>query len=80
MKKLRLKLDGIKGMLTRDEMKKVVGGYEEYSSCSITVSCLGEVDHVSCSASGSNAACGGSNNAGVSCSSDVDDIREDCPV
>lgn len=33
MKKLNLKLGGIKEMLTREQMKKVVGGYGGYSSC-----------------------------------------------
>jgi len=33
MKKLNLKLGGIKEMLTREQMKKVVGGGKRYSCC-----------------------------------------------
>ena len=33
MKKLKLKLDGIKEMLSRDQMKRVSGGYGESHTC-----------------------------------------------
>jgi hypothetical protein len=38
MKKLKLKLDGVKEMLTKEQMKKISGGYSgtgHYVTCSI---------------------------------------------
>ena len=69
MKKLRLKLDGIKGMLTREEMKKISGGYEVETSCSATVSCSGGTSEVSCSISGEGAFCSGTDDIAAYCSS-----------
>ncbi|SDT43523.1 hypothetical protein SAMN05216490_3470 [Mucilaginibacter mallensis] len=41
MKKLKLKLDGVKETLTRDQMKKIYGGYSDCAGCCCVHSCGG---------------------------------------
>ena len=57
MKKLKLKLDGIKEMLSRDQMKRVSGGYSTYT-CSYSWSgasgCLTDPSDTPCTESSSD--------------------------
>ena len=70
MKKLKLKLDGIKEMLSRDQMKKVSGGYGSTYTCTFVYEpdtpCTGGYTDVSCQ--GTLTSC--EDAAGVTCAND----------
>ncbi|MHA4894994.1 hypothetical protein ACXZ1K_09590 [Pedobacter sp. PWIIR3] len=48
MKKLSLKLGGIKEMLTREQMKKITGGYGSGPAGNCTITCSDGVVHQAC--------------------------------
>ena len=80
MKKLKLDLAKMKGaeLLTREQLKKIVGG-SETGNCSASTTCLnGSV--ISCSASGVAASCSSELATSVSCNGNGSSSSASCPT
>ena len=75
MKKLNLKLDDIKEMLTKEQMKKITGGYGTLV-CVVGCSKDGTANYVTCSSSNGNCLTDTKNHKWISC----DGTKYSCPA